>query len=489
MRPTTVYPKLLLLLFLIFYGCLKPRLIEVKTVEVKDITSTTATVTGEVTSLGEGISEYGHCWSTSSNPTYESNLGRTTFGTAENTRTFTSTLEYLNRDTRYYVCAYAICDDEPIRYGETFSFDTNAKPSIVHDRSYGGSEEDWASAMIQTSDGGYVIAGKSRSTDVDITNPRGSNDFWVVKLDSSFEIEWQRSLGGSDADWARSIIQSSDGGYVVAGSTESDDWDLDDNFCSSDAWLVKLSPNGNTQWKKSFCAYGGGDNDQLNCVVQTNDGGYAIVGQIGNYSMAKLYEGGGWSWGESGYPERSITQASDGSYVLAGWGSVVKLNVNGGFLWEETFYEGNARSVIETTDGNFVFGGTIEEDFWIGKIDPSGNTLWEKLYGGSGLDDGYAIIHTLDGGYALAGYSWSTDGNISNHHGGEWAEDYWIIKVNAEGELEWENSLGGTDQDRAFGIAQTAAGEYVIGGIVMSDDGNVSTHLGGCCDYWVVMLK
>ena len=205
--------------------------------------------------------------------------------------------------------------------------------------------------------------------------------------------------------------------------------------------------------------------------------------------MAKLTEGGDWSWGVSEYPDRSIIQASDGGFVLAGWGSFVKLDRDGGLQWEKTIYEGGARSVIETNDGNFVFGGISMEDFWIAKVDPTGKTLWEKLYGGSNSDDGWAIIQTIDGGYALAGSSWSTDGNISSHHGGEWAEDYWIVKVNAEGELEWENSLGGTDQDRAFGIAQTAAGEYAVGGTVMSADQDVSSHLGGCCDYWLAILK
>jgi len=160
----------------------------------------------------------------------------------------------------------------------TFTILLNATaqaPDIEWQRALGGTDYDWASSIQQTSDGGYIVAGYSSSTDGDVTGNHDSTDFWVVKLNSVGTIQWQKALGGTDYDWASSIQQTSDGGYIVAGWSESTDGDVTGNHGYIDCWVVKLNSNGNIQWQK---ALGGTERDFAYSIQQTADGGYIVAG-------------------------------------------------------------------------------------------------------------------------------------------------------------------------------------------------------------------
>ena len=146
-----------------------------------------------------------------------------------------------------------------------------SQPVIEWEKSFGGSGVEGINSFQKSSDGGYIIAGYSNSNDGDVTGNHGGYDFWVLKLTSVGALEWQKSLGGSLDDIANSIFQTSEGGYIVSGITESNDGDVTENKGNNDVWIVKLSSNGTIEWQKS---YGGASSESGESIQQTSDGGH-----------------------------------------------------------------------------------------------------------------------------------------------------------------------------------------------------------------------
>jgi hypothetical protein len=287
--------------------------------------------------------------------------------------------------------------------------------------------------LIQTRDGGFAIAGVTNSRDTDVKgyhpgpdSAHPSSDIWISKLNSSGAIQWQKCLGGSGDDGVASIIQTSDGGFVIAGRTSSKDGDVSGNTAANlhyVPWIVKLDSLGNIRWTKCY------------------DAGHPNA------------TGTAEAW--------SVIQNSDGEYMVTGW---------------ESF----------TSEG--CYPNTA--DVFLIKLDSSGKFLWQKCYGGSGIDNAYCVIQTFDGGYAICGYTTSTDGMVSGYHVDttyEYRQDVWIVKVNSGGGMEWQKCLGGTNGDQALSIVQSSDSGFVIGGITGSNDGDVSGIHGGS-DVWVVKL-
>ncbi len=313
--------------------------------------------------------------------------------------------------------------------------------------SLGGTRDDGASFIQQTSDGGFIVAGESASNDDDVSGNHGSSDYWIVKLDSAGIIEWQNSFGGSGVDYATSIQQTLDGGFIVAGSSESNDgnvsgnhltYNYGDSVPSRDYWIVKLNSFGNIIWQKSF---GGSSDDAANSIQQTIDGGYVICGSS-------------WSWND-GDVSGSF---GNGDY----W--VIKIDSLGNLLWQKVLGGSDidiAWSVRQTNDEGFIVGGVSSSldgevtgnhgstDYWIVKLTSSGNLMWEKSFGGTLADPGLSVEQTTDGGFIVAGYSKSNDGNVSGNHGGY---DFWILKLNINGNLIWEKSLGGSLDDYGHSV-------------------------------------
>jgi len=200
-------------------------------------------------------------------------------------------------------------------------------------KTFGGSNDDLGYCIRQTIDGGYIVVGASASSDGDVTGNHGDFDYWVVKLTPNLEISWQKSFGGSKADIPSFVQQLSDGGYIVAGASASNDGDVTGNHGDLDYWIVKLTPGGELSWQKS---YGGKGDDEKPCIRQIRDGGYIVVGQSeshdgdvtgnhGNYDywMIKLAPDGALKWekclGGSRYDAgQSVVQTNDGGYIVAG---------------------------------------------------------------------------------------------------------------------------------------------------------------------------
>jgi hypothetical protein len=303
---------------------------------------------------------------------------------------------------------------------------TDADGNEQWNKPFGGSDEEDISSVQQTSDGGYVLAGMTRSYGA------GDLDAWLIKTDANGNEQWNKPFGGSGQDYALSSQQTSDGGYILAGLTESY------GAGSIDAWLIKTDADGNEQWNKTF---GGSVDDYALSSQQTSDGGYILAGMTRSYGagdldawLIKTDADGNEQWnktfgGSVDDYAYSVQQTSDEGYILAGitdykaW--LIKTDANGNKIWDKTFDDHEkAVSVQQTKDGGYILAGQngrigfVRDDAWLIKTDVDGNEQWNKTFG-VGDYSGCSVQQTSDGGYVLAGYS------------GGW--DAWLIKTDAEG--------------------------------------------------------
>ncbi len=400
---------------------------------------------------------------------------------------------------------------------------------IIWDKALGGSNEDYANSIVSVSDGGYIVVGNSSSIDKDISKPVGRNDFWIVKIDSESELLWERSFGTGIDDTAKAIIETKGGDFVIVGSSKSGKSGTSYPGRNDDYWICKISSTGELIWEKT---YGGTSKEIANSVVEATDGGFVVAGYSSSEDgditnpqgradcwLIKLDANGELLWQKSyggiHHEEiNSIVQTIDGGYIVAGTISsigvnpkskgdydywVLKFDANGN-LERENYYGGRgkdvAHSIQETFDYGYIISGFSEsegdditnskgeEDCWIVKTDSEGIIEWEKSLGGSGNDGANSVVQTNDGGYIVAGYSISQDGDISDPLG---YYDYWVAKLNAVGELEWGRNYGGITDDRATDVALTNDGNYIVAGFTRSISGDVSNH-NGAIDYWVVKI-
>ncbi|OGF59176.1 MAG: hypothetical protein A2Y62_11115 [Candidatus Fischerbacteria bacterium RBG_13_37_8] len=353
---------------------------------------------------------------------------------------------------------------------------------------YGGVNNESAYSIKQTSEGGYIVAGYAGSFGT------GSIDLWVLKLDASGGIVWQKTYGGSDNDVVHSIEQTSDGGYIVAAYTQSF------GAGSSDFWVLKLDASGEIIWQKT---YGEGLQDNAYSIKQIIDGGYIVAGftdyfGAGNWDvlMLKLDANGGIVWqktygGSNQDFVDSIQQTTDTGYIIAGYTHsfeigggdiwVIKLDASGGIVWQRTYGLGgidNAESIQQTTDGGYIVVGTTlsfgagAEDLWVLKLDPSGGIIWQKTYGGSSNDYAESIQQTTDGGYIVVGTTLSF--GAGNY-------DFWVLKLDASGEIIWQNTYGGAGWDEANAVHQTSDEGYLVAG-------GTDSFGSGNSDLWVLKL-
>lgn len=346
------------------------------------------------------------------------------------------------------------------------------------------------SSIKQTTDGGYIAAGSDFGGADSIGN-HGIRDFMVTKLDSSGNVVWMKAYGGTSNEEATSIAQTADGGYIVAGYTGSNDGNLAGNPVPwyTEFWVVKLDASGNIVWQK---AMGGSNYDYATSVIPTADGGYAVTG----YSQSKDKDVTGTHWG-----------GSDPDV----W--VVKLDASGNIVWQKSYggsKEDHGNSIKQTSDGGYIIAGYTTsndgnvtgihnssngtKDYWIIKIDATGNLIWQKCLGGSGDDVAYSVVQTVDGGYAVAGTAASTtavNGDISGYHGGS-GSDYWVVKLDTSGNITWQKAMGGKGSEDARTIVQSSDGGYIIAGTTIgSPDGDVVApgFSYGDNHLWVVKLE
>ena len=414
--------------------------------------------------------------------------------------------------------------------------------SILLEKNYGGAASEFAYSIQQTSDGGYFVVGytaSSTSGDVSGAN-RGSNDGWVVKLDAAGAITWQKNYGGTANDTFYAGQQTSDGGYVVTGYVASSaNGNVSGvNKGSGDVWVVKLDATGNISWEKN---YGGASVDEGVFIRQTIDGGYIVAGDtMSSVSLdvtgtnkgsqdawvLKLDASGNITWqknyGGSGVDVlQSLQETTDGGYILAGnttssasgdvsgankgsndvW--VVKLDASGNITWQKNYGGSGAdtcKSIQKTSDGGYVLVATTASsangevtgiskggnDVWVVKLDATGAISWQKNYGGSGADTGASIQQHTDGGYILvAGTASSASGDMSGISKG--GNDVWAIKTDSTGTISWQKNFGGSGSDVAQSMQITSDGNYIVSGYTSSSvSGDVSGINKGLNDFWVL---
>jgi TolB-like protein len=358
-------------------------------------------------------------------------------------------------------------------------------------KTYGGANDDVAYSIHQTSDGGFIVAGGTHS----FTTVNG--DVWVLKLDANGNIQWQKIYGGNGVDVARSIQQTSDGGFIVAGETF---------VGNTDIWIMKLYSNGTIQWQNR---YGGTGDDIAHSIRQTSDGNFLIVaGETTSFGLVssdfwvlKLNANDGsivWEQrygGNGAEVARSILETSDRNFfIVAGettsfgaggtniW--LLKLNANDGNIiaWQKTYgkidTDNGVNDIQQTSDGGYILaGGTTNigsnvQNFLVLKLDSDGVVVWGEQYGRSNDDIAYSVRQTSEGGYIIAGGT-TPVGSIT--------KDIWIIKLAANGSIEWQKTYDGTYDDVAYSIQQISDGGFIVVG--------VTTSFGaGNADFWVLKL-
>lgn len=354
----------------------------------------------------------------------------------------------------------------------------------VWDKRFGGTGDDEFTCFIQTADNGYLIGGwtNSESSFDKSQSLWGGYDYWIVKIDSSGNKQWDKSYGGTGFDVLEDVSQTVDGGYILAGWSNSDisgDKSQNSQNGSIDFWMVKIDAAGVIEWDKRL---GGSDDEYLFSIKPTHDGGYALAGYT--------YSGIGG--------DKSQSSWGDADYWL------VKIDSLGNLQWDKR-YGGTQTdfcySMQATTDGGYILGGTTSSsasgnitnasqgyaDYWIVKTDSAGNIEWNKRYGGTEADEMNSLQQSKDGGYILGGVSGSpaTGDKTQNAWG---LFDYWIIKINASGTKEWDADLGGSNWDDYFGsVSQTKDGGYIASGTSYSPiSGDKSESNLGLEQGWIV---
>ncbi len=288
---------------------------------------------------------------------------------------------------------------------------------------FGNSAGDFGRAVEQTSDKGFIVAGYTGSFGA------GNNDAYLVKTDSIGNYQWSKTIGESNYDYAYSVKQTSDGGFILTGYSNSFGAGL------TDVYLVKTDATGTPQWSK---AYGGAQNDKGYCIQKTSDGGFIIAGETSSYG--------------AGAPTYSSI------YLL-------KLDFSGTVQWSKTFGGATGytigRYVQQTTDGGYIITGETQSygagnyDIYLIKTNSTGTSLWTKTYGGGGSDQGYAVVQTTDGGFVLTGVTQSF---------GYGSSDMFLIRTDAAGNILWSNTYGGNSWDNGYSLCPSGEGGYIVGG-------------------------
>jgi len=344
---------------------------------------------------------------------------------------------------------------------------------------------DWGEAVELSSDGGYIITG---TTERALGSGSGKGDVWLIKTDENGTKLWEKTFGGPEWDDGYSVEQTRDAGYIITGSVDGD------------LWLIKTDENGSELWNKTFQ---GQNEDWGESVQQTADGGYIMAGVTdrisssvspsGDLYLIKTDRNGSMIWdlvlAESGADwGRSVRQTEDRGYIVTGllddrylW--LIKIDENGTKLWEKTFAgKGRAEgySILPIPEGGYIItgmtaslSGNLNEDLLLIKFDERGNKLWDKSYGGQDRDWGESIQQTDDGGFIIAGVTYSSGGG-----GG----DVWMVRTDRNGTMIWERAYGDAARAEGRSVQQTGDGGYIIAGLTESlGDGSE-----GFEDLWLV---
>lgn len=395
-----------------------------------------------------------------------------------------------------FAVAEEIADDWTKKSDETLVGDS---PEEMWNRTYGGPGNELASEVQVTKDSGYIIIGVTESYGA------GDGDAWLIKTGSEGNEEWNKTFGGPGYDNGQSVQETSDGGYILVGRTES-------YGVGCDLWLIKIDSEGNEEWSRIF---GGSGFDGGWSVQETKDDGYIIAGETASYGaddidlwLIKTDSEGNEEWnktfgGLGTEYGNSVRETSDGGYIVTGdttsfsagstdlW--LIKTDSEGNEVWNRTYGGSDSdgsKSVQETSDDGYIITGYTTSfgsegtDLWLIKTDSEGDEKWNRTFGEPvqdigpiggelGYDRGESVQETSDGGYIIAGYTTSY---------GAFPGDLWLIKTNSEGVLEWDMVSGRRGTDEGTSVQEVGEGEYIIAGFT-------DRYGAGDIDVWLVKVK
>ncbi|MFI5218551.1 MAG: T9SS type A sorting domain-containing protein [Bacteroidia bacterium] len=341
-------------------------------------------------------------------------------------------------------------------------------------KTFGGGGDDFGNFVEQTSDGGYIVTG--------YTNYSGYSDVYLIKTDANGNALWSKSIGGAGVSYnfGTSVQQTLDGGYIITGHTNS--------FSAGpyDVYLIKTNANGDTSWTKTI---GGTGSETGLSVMQTTDGGYIIIGYSDNFSgtlndiyLVKTDSDGNVLWaktfgGTGNEYGLAVQQTNDGGYMIAGWTNsfgngnenvyLIKTNASGDTLWSKAYNAGvndsRGYSFRQTNDGGYIITGYTDsfignEDIYLIKTDVNGDTLWTRTFGGTSYNYGNSVMQTADGGYIIAGVSGAFGAGLF---------DFYLIKTDANG-----NS--GCNQGNTATIVFTPATQVTSPATIVSSGGIIT---------------
>jgi hypothetical protein len=346
--------------------------------------------------------------------------------------------------------------------------------NILWENSYGGKHAEFLYDAIPTPDYGFLLAGSS------ISNKNGNKadankgdlDYWVWKMDEKGTPEWQKSFGGNGVDVLQSVKLANDGGFILAGTSSSSISGDKKEACKGqeDFWIIKLDAKGNEIWQRTI---GGSGQEKLLSIAQTKDGGYILGGTSSSNTAEPDEKGVTDKFGKS--------EDSRGS--LDYW--VVKLDTKGEIKWQKTLggqYVDELKSIEQTNDKGYILGGysnspisgdkTQENfglnDYWIVKLDEDGNELWQHTLGGDQDDTLFALTQTNDGGYIAGGNSNSGATN-SKSKSNKKGTDFWVLKLGKSGAIEWQETYNHGEKDVLTSIVENTDGTFLIGGYAQSE--------------------
>ena len=355
---------------------------------------------------------------------------------------------------------------------------------------YGGLYNEEGYSARQTFDGDYIITG--------YTSPVNSwnSDLWLIKTDGNGDTLWTKTYGGANNDEGTDIQQTTDNGYIITGYTSSF------GAGSIDVWLLKTDSDGDTLWTKTF---GGTNNDFGNSVIQTDDGGYTIIGSTESFGtggsdfwVIKTNASGDSLWSKTygGFYHEIAFEGqptSDGGYIIAGYKQLqgftnadfwlVKLFNNGEIEWTKTFggdFDDLAYSVQETADAGYIVTGYTKsygsgyEDLWLIKTDMYGDSIWTKTFGGISMDAGNSVFETEEGDFLVCGYTFSFSANGD--------ADLWLIKTDISGYTLWTKTYGGSGAEVGYAVIETFDGGLTVCGFT-------SSYGAGDKDVWLLHLS
>ena len=351
---------------------------------------------------------------------------------------------------------------------------TATAQDILWEKSYGGKQADYLFDAQPTADYGFILAGSSLSL-------KGGNkeqdniadlDYWIWKMDEGGELDWQKNIGGSGADMLYSIRNTRDGGFILAGTSDSNSGFHKKDSCrgKEDLWIVKLDAKGGEQWQRTI---GGDGHDIIKSIAQTKDGGYILGGSSSSNVSPLILKGQADMFGKNEECRGSLDY----------W--IIKLDSEGKVKWQKTLggeYSDMLESIEQTTDGGYIIGGhsnspssqdKTEEnrgagDYWIIKIDKDGNTEWQKLLGGNGDDHLYIISQTKDGGYIVGGNS-NSDSTGNKTKTNREGTDMWVVKLDEKGDILWQETYNIGKVDVLASLIENQDGTFLIGGYAQTE--------------------